>query len=47
MDVVEVAVADGGSSDLHPHFVGSGRPQVQVLDDERLAELVADGGFHD
>ena len=44
--VGDVAVADRAGGDAHAHLSGPGRSEVDVLDDERLAEAVADGCLH-
>jgi hypothetical protein len=46
LPVVNVAVADSARGDLHLELTVQGRVDLDVLDDEGLAELVADGGLH-
>src|SRR5690606_34384040 len=46
VDVVQIAVTDGGRYDLDPHLVVLGRPHAQFLDHEGTTEFAADGSFH-
>ena len=32
---------------IDPNLAGTGRIEFEVLDNQRLAVLLADGGFHD
>ena len=46
LDVMNIAVADGGGGDADLDLAFAGRGQVYVFDNERLVEFVTDGSFH-
>ena len=46
LEVEDVAVANRGGCQLDADFTRLRRGEVDVLDDQRLGEFTADGGFH-